>query len=113
MGLHRRQQRIEARGQRRDLVQCAGGQHRVEPRIDPLVERSRSGARNSAENSLRRQQRRQALAMPIGQWAPGRLDHLERPGDPDAVARLQALGGDRIALLQFGMQRLDTVALQP
>ena len=51
--------------------------------------------------------------MPVGQRTRGRLDHLERAGDAAAIARLQAFGGCRIAPRQFGMQRLDAVALQP
>ncbi len=51
--------------------------------------------------------------MPVGQRTRGRLDHFERAGDAAAIARLQAFGGYRIAPRQFGMQRLDAVALQP
>ena len=50
--------------------------------------------------------------MPVGQRAPGRLQHLERARDAGAVARLQR-SADRIAPRQFGMQRLDALALQP
>ena len=64
-------------------------------------------------NVSRRQQRRQSVAMPVGQRTPGGLDHFERARDAAAVARLQAFGRCRIALRQFGMQRLDAVALQP
>jgi len=37
--------------------------------------------------------------MPVGQRPPGGFDHFERAGNTGAVARFQALGGNRIAPL--------------
>ena len=51
--------------------------------------------------------------MPIGQRTPGGLDHFERARDAGAVARLEALGGNRITTRKFGMQCFDAVAFQP
>ena len=51
--------------------------------------------------------------MPVGQRPPGGLDHLERARYACTIARLEPLGGNRIAPRKLRMQRLDAVAFKP
>ena len=81
--LHGGQQRIElARRERAHFIERAGREHRVEARVDAAAQLRRARARGTPSPRLRRiEQRRQTLAMPFGERAAGRLQHLQRARD--------------------------------
>ena len=114
MRLHRRQAGIElARRERADFIECARGNHGVEPCIDIaeklIAIRHQKDFRGAGEIKARRL----VFLVPIQNRAAGCQHHFERAGDARTVARHQPRRCRRIARGQFRMQRGNAFAGKP
>src|SRR5712675_31708 len=114
MRLHGRQQRIEPpRRQFADLIERPARQHSGETGVDAAVERGAIGRDEDPRRARGIDQGRQALGLPVGQRAAGRLDDLEGARDARAIVGVEPGGGSRIAAVELAMQRGRPLAGEP
>src|SRR5215467_7187731 len=93
MRLHGRKGWIEAtRRECTNLVERAFGQHRIEAHIDASIKLLALDLEKDLDGSRCVNRGFHAVAMPVGERAPGRQHDLERAGDAGALALHQAFG---------------------
>ena len=98
--------RVRARTRSRPTRQAKASGSIVQGPSGVNAPRWRHGAR-------RIDHRRGGIVVPIGQRAPGRLDHFQRAGDAGTVPRHQPARGLRVALGELGIERRHPFPLEP
>ena len=114
MRLHGGQYSVEsALAERAHLLQRTGLEHRIETSIDAAVELRPVGVEKDLDRAVGGDCGFHAFAVPVGDGAPGRQDHLERAGDAGAITGPETLRRRRIAIAEFGIERRDALGFEP
>ena len=112
MGAHRRQHRIEPAGlERAHLLDRAAVDHRDEAGVDAPAQRVALRRQEQAHARGLAEEPRPAAPLEGEERLPGRLHHLERALDAQAVARPEAQRRRRIAPRELGVERRAVAAL--